>query len=114
VSRQALEQNGLMAVSVPESLVPGDNLLIRAPDGSDRGVISAVVSEGARPGYVLLVKMPADEAAPTVAMGIPIEADLLDTDTASHQQGKAGCGGGFSLCFVALVVISSVLYEHEH
>jgi hypothetical protein len=82
VSRQALEQNVLVAASVPESLAPGrDNLLIRAPDGSDR-VISVVVPKGARPGHVFLVKMPAEEAAPIVAMGIPVEeADLLDTDS---------------------------------
>jgi hypothetical protein len=109
-SHQALEQNGLIAVSVPESLVPGDNLLVRAPDDSDR-VISAVVPDGALPGHTFLVKIPAGEAPPIVAMGIPVQADLSeDTDTASHQQGSTGCGG-VSLCFVALMVMSSVLYD---
>jgi hypothetical protein len=87
VSRQTLEHNGLMAVSVPESLVPGDNLLVRAPDGSDR-VISVVLPDGARPGHTFLVKIPAEEAAPIVAMGIPVQADLLGIDTASQQQNQ--------------------------
>jgi hypothetical protein len=84
VSREALEQNGLMAVSVPESLVPGDNLLVRAPDGSDR-VVSVVVPKGALPGHSFLVRMP-QEAPPICVMGIPVQADLVDFDTAPQQQ----------------------------
>jgi hypothetical protein len=96
VSRQALEQEGLMAVSVPNSLVPGDNLYVRAPDGSDR-VVLVVVPDGALPGHTFLVKMPVEEAAPVAVMGIPVSADLLDHDTASQQQhqndGRIGGGG---------------------
>jgi hypothetical protein len=98
VSRRALEQKGLMAVSVPEGLNPGDNLLVRSPDGSGR-VISAVVPEGALPGHTFLVQMPVEEKPPTpiAVMGVPVQADLLDTYTSSQQQeqqshGNAGAG----------------------
>jgi hypothetical protein len=77
VSRQILEQNGLMAVSVPMSSLPGNKLLVRAPDGSDR-VISVVIPKGALPGHSFLVKMPAEEAAPICVMGIPVQADLVE------------------------------------
>lgn len=96
VSRHALEQNGLIAVSVPNSLLPGDDLLVRAPDGSGR-VISIVVPKGAFPGHTFLVKMPAEKAAHICVMGIPVQADLLESGTSSQQQyqnhGSTGGGG---------------------
>jgi hypothetical protein len=87
VSRQALEQEGLMAVSVPNSLVPGDILHVRAPDGSDR-VVSVVVPDGALPGHTFLVKMPVEEkeVPPIAVMGIPVQADLSDFDAMLQPQ----------------------------
>ena len=89
VSRQVLAQNGLMAVSVPESSLPGNKLLVRAPDGSDR-VISAVVPKGAFPGHTFFVKIPAEEAVPICVMGIPVQADLVDQQHRNH--GRTGVG----------------------
>jgi hypothetical protein len=85
VSREILGQNGLMAVSVPEGSLPGDELLVRAPDGSDR-LISAVVPKRALPGHTFLVKMPAEKVHPICVMGVPVQADHVDADTTSQQQ----------------------------
>jgi hypothetical protein len=89
VSREVLEQNGLMAVSVPASSLPGNKLLVRAPDGSDR-VISAVVPKGAFPGHTFLVRIPAEEAVPVCVMGIPVQADLAEQKHRNHE--RAGVG----------------------
>jgi hypothetical protein len=89
VSRQVLEQHGLMAVSVPKNSLPGNKLLVRAPDGSDR-VISAVVPKGAFPGHTFLVKIPAEEAVPICVVGIPVQADLVAQLHQNH--GSTGVG----------------------
>jgi hypothetical protein len=88
VSRQILGQNGLMAVTVPNRSLPGDELLVRAPDGSDR-VISAVVPKRALPGHTFLVKMPAEEAVPICVMGIPVQGDLVEQQYQNHESNGA-------------------------
>jgi hypothetical protein len=78
-------------------------LLVRAPDGSDKVGHVGSRSRRGSPGNTFLVKMPAEEAALIVVMGVPVPADLSGIETASDQQGSTG-GGGVCLCFFALIL----------
>jgi len=78
VSREEALQDNMVAVSVPENVKPGQEILVTAPDGSGR-CMRATVPEGALPGHTFLVKFePEATTHPVVAvMGIPVEQDLL-------------------------------------
>lgn len=85
VSREALEQDDLIAVSVPEGINPGDELLVASPDATGR-VVSAVVPERALPGHTFLVKLPPLSEAPVAAVGVPLEENDI-TNEASNKSG---------------------------
>ena len=66
IDRKALEQDNVVAVTVPWNTRPGDVMLVRLPQ--DR-MVRTVVPEGMQPGHVFLVKVP----EPTVVTGIPVD-----------------------------------------
>lgn len=69
VSKQVLEQQNLLAVSVPENMNPGDPLLVT--DGNGR-VIHAIIPEGAFAGNTFMVQMPEMDHA-IQATAVPID-----------------------------------------
>lgn len=91
VSRQTTDQQGIMAVSVPEGLQPGDSLLARTPDGSR--VVSAIVPKGVLFGHTFLVQIPpkVDEEkaqAPIAVVGVPVDGDLMNMPMQNHYGGR--------------------------
>jgi len=88
VNRKALEEEDLIAVSVPEGLHPGDELLVAIPNGNG-SVVLAVVPERALPGHTFLVKLPPASQTPVAAVGIPLEEENTTTES-TNNSGTAG------------------------
>jgi len=64
VSRTILDEDNLMAVTVPEGLGPGDNLYVVVPGTKiESRTIQAVVPPDAYAGHVFLVRIPKEGAA---------------------------------------------------
>lgn len=85
---QAVEQNDLVKVVVPDGVDPGQTLVVACPDGSGR-MVRAQVPEGAMPGNVFLIRIP--PVQPVVVIGVPVERNDGDTiqtpaaDDAEHD-----------------------------
>jgi hypothetical protein len=71
VHRRDIEEKNMMAVSVPEGVRPGDEILVRTVDGSGR-ILSSIVPTGALPGHTFLIQMPPNQE-PALAVGVLME-----------------------------------------
>lgn len=79
VPRAHLEAQNLMAVTVPEISQPGDEILVRTPDG--QRLIRAAIPADAVAGQVLLVRVPPAVAA----TGLPLDASIPSTSTSPEN-----------------------------
>jgi hypothetical protein len=73
VPREAALEPDMISVSVPEGVIPGQEILVTHPDGTGR-CMRATVPDGALPGHSFLVQFRSD-AEPV--MGVQVEQDLL-------------------------------------
>lgn len=88
IPKEQVLQDDVVAVSVPENVHPGQEILVKAPPTNgilDGRCIRATVPEGALPGHTFLVKFDSTDTQHDVVavMGVPVEQDLLlsmDTD----------------------------------
>ena len=69
IDRQSLEQDNVMAVTVPYNVRPGQTMLIRVPNSHYERLVTVTVPMGVHPGHVFLIRIP----EPTVVTGIPVE-----------------------------------------
>lgn len=102
VKRQVLEkqmdQQQLIAATVPDGLLPGDTILVSVP-GDEEGqqpqgrVVSAFIPEGALPGHTFLVLLPGEEQSEKEPTLVVETAVPVNTSAAVQKGGTSVVSG---------------------